>query len=228
MGRLIQSLTLALLVVVSVSRPSLAQQDAPKAQGVLGEGVPAFAVRPGYRMTLVAKDLEEVRFMAFDESGTLYVSQPKAGAILALRDVDNNGTYEYVAPYLDGKPRVQAMQFKDGWLWFATSGGIFKARDKDNDGVADDVETVIEEGKLPHGGGHWFRSLLVTDDGFYTSVGESANASDESESQPDRQKIWHYDLKGGDKKLFASGIRNTEELQFRPGTKEVWGFDHGS
>ena len=39
--------------------------------------------------------------------------------------------------------------------------------------------------------------------------------------------IWSG-LKGGDKKLFVSGIRNTEKLLVRPGTEEIWGMDHGS
>jgi glucose/arabinose dehydrogenase len=217
---------LGAIVGVLALTASASAQDVPKPRGIVGEGVPAFTVRPGYKVTLVAKDLDECRFLAFDDAGTLYVSQPKAGAIVALRDTDSNGDYDYVAPYVDGKPRVQAMQFKDGWLWFATSGGVFKGRDKDNDGAADDVETVIAEGQLPSGGGHWFRSLLVTDDGFYTSIGDASNASDQSDT--DRQKIWHFDLKGGNKKLIATGVRNTEELQFRPGTTELWGSDHGS
>src|SRR3954471_5806679 len=121
MGRLLQSLSVGLLVVASMPQWSPAQQDAPKAQGVVGEGVPAFTVRPGYKVTLVAKDLGEARFLAFDESGTLYVSQPKDGTILSLKDTDSDGTYEEVAPFVTDKPKVQAMQFKDGWLWFATS-----------------------------------------------------------------------------------------------------------
>jgi glucose/arabinose dehydrogenase len=179
-------------------------------------------------VTLVAKDLDEARFLAFDESGTLYVSQPKEGVILALKDTDSDGTYEYVAPFVTDKPRVQAMQFRDGWMWFATTAGVYRCKDANNDGTADgdEIVTVIPEGKIPGGGGHWFRSLLVTDDGFYTSVGDAANASDQSDT--DRQKIWHYDHKGENKRLFVSGIRNTEELQFRPGTTEIWGFDHGS
>ena len=28
--------------------------------------------------------------------------------------------------------------------------------------------------------------------------------------------------------MFASGLRNTEKLILRPGTKEIWGMDHGS
>src|SRR5688572_18707946 len=136
--------------------------DVPRPQGVLGDGVPKFDVRPGYRVTLVAKDLGEVRFITFDDAGTLYLSQPRAGAILALRDTDKDGTFEYAAPYVDGKPFVHAMQFKDGWLWFAAAGSVYRAQDSDNDGAADDVQTVIapDSGLLPPGGGHWFRSLL--------------------------------------------------------------------
>jgi glucose/arabinose dehydrogenase len=200
--------------------------DAPRAQGVLGEGVPKFTVRPGYKVTLAAENLGEVRFITFDDAGTLYLSQPKAGTILALRDTDGDGRFEYAAPYVEGKPFVHAMQFKDGWLWFAAAGAIYRAQDADNDGAADDVETVVPPGKLAAGGGHWFRSLLVTDDAIYTSIGDSANASDET--QTERQKIWRIALKGGKRTLFATGVRNTEELQLRPGTQEIWGFDHGS
>jgi len=89
----------------------------------------------------------------------------------------------------DGKPKVQAMQFKDGWLWFATSGAVYRARDKDNDGVADDVETVIAEGKLPKDGGHWFRSLLVTDDGQGLESAERASGGAHFGLQGVRERV---------------------------------------
>jgi hypothetical protein len=42
-------------------------------------------VRPGYRVTLVAENIQDLRFMEFDDKGTLYVSQPGRGAIVTLR-----------------------------------------------------------------------------------------------------------------------------------------------
>jgi glucose/arabinose dehydrogenase len=215
------------MIVLGLTLPCFGQDPAaPRAQGVLGDGVPKFSVRPGYRVTLAAQDLKEARFLTFDDGGTLYVSQPSAGNILALRDTDEDGSFEYVAPYVTDRPKVQAMQFRDGWLWFATSRGIFRARDPDNDGASDEVVDVIPEGSLPGDTGHWFRSLLVTDDAVYTSVGDSANVSDETATE--RQKIWRFDHEGRGKTVFATGVRNTEELQLRPGTDEVWGADHGS
>src|SRR5437660_1431776 len=56
----------------------------------------------------------------------------------------------------------------------------------------------------------------------------AAKPTDESTSAPERQKIWKFDLKGENKKLFCTGVRNTEKLRIRPGTKEIYGCDHGS
>jgi glucose/arabinose dehydrogenase len=192
--------------------------------GEVGPDVPPFSVRPGYRVTLAAENLGETRFMEFDDKGTLYLSQPGAGNILALRDTNGDGIYETRVPFVTGRKTVHGLCFKNGWLWFAQSGAVLKARDTNGDGKADEVVTVLDG--LPSGGGHWWRSILVTDDGFYTSIGDAGNATDMTAT--DREKIWHYDLNGGNKTLFASGIRNTEKLRLRPGTDEVWGADHGS
>ena len=37
------------------------------------------------------------------------------------------------------------MQFKDGWLWFSTTGAIHKARDTNGDGKADETQVIAED-----------------------------------------------------------------------------------
>ena len=37
-----------------------------------------------------------------------------------------------------------------------------------------------------------------------------------------------FNLDGSNMRVFCTGIRNTEKLQFRPGTKDIYGLDHGS
>jgi glucose/arabinose dehydrogenase len=196
--------------------------------GERGPNVPAFWVRGGYRVTLAAEKLPQSRFMEFGDNGALYVSHPGPGSITTLFDKDNDGVYETSANYITNKKTIHGMCFKDGWLWFSQSGAIHKGKDSNGDGVADEVVTVIPEDSLPRLGGHWWRSLLVTDDAIYTSIGDSGNLTDESSSNPDRQKIWKFDLKGENKKVFATGVRNTEKLRMRPGTNEIYGCDHGS
>lgn len=211
------------LVAPLLMHKSGAQEGTP--QGSVGPGVPPFMVRPGYRVTLAAQNLGEARFIEFGNNGTLYLSQPGRGNIVTLR-YKGDGTYETIGNFITGKPTVHGMQFKDGWLWFTQSGAIFKARDTNNDGTADETVTVIPEGQLPSGGGHWWRSILVTDDSIYTSIGDDGNINDHMGD--DREKIWRYNLDGSNKRLFCSGLRNTEKLRLRPGTDEIWGSDHGS
>lgn len=191
---------------------------------------PAFWVRPGFKVTLVAKDLGDPRFMCFDDKGTLYLSRPnkkaakgKASDVITLA-LQSDGTYKIKNIFVDDLDLAQGLAFHDGWMYISMSQSIIRAKDTDGDGKADVIEKVLSN--LVGGTGHWWRSLLVTDDAIYTSVGDPSNISDETDS--DREKIFKYSLDGKTRELFASGLRNTEKLMLRPGTNEVWGGDQGS
>ena len=101
-----------------------------------------------------------------------------------------------------------------------------RARDTDGDGVADDVEIILPPKSLPSGGGHPFEGLLVTDTSIYVTSSDPTNMTEDLDSP--RKTIYLFDLDGKNKRVFCTGIRNTEKLRFRPGTQEIWGFDHGS
>src|SRR5690606_22179570 len=188
-------------------------------------------VRPGYRVTRASRPglLRDARFMAAGPKRTLFVAERKQGAIALLRDEDRDGVYEVAITFLEGQPQIHALQFHRGWLYFSTPTTIGRARDTDGDLIADDIEIILDGlpgGGGEGGGGHDWRALLVTRNFLFTAIGDSGNATDETLS--DRQKIWRYTIHGGGKTLWASGLRNTEELQVRPGTSELWGIDHGS
>ncbi len=190
--------------------------------------VSAFEVRPGFKVSLVAQDFGSARFLEMGPTGRLFVSQPGSGTIASLQR-QGDGTFKKIGDFVKDKPTVHGMQWKDGWLWFTQSGAIWKARDTNNDGIADEEVKVLDG--LPSGGGHWWRPILVTDSGFYTGIGDDGNINDHLDVMGDkgeREKIWFYNLDGSGKTLWASGTRNTEKLGFRPGTQEVWGADHGS
>src|SRR5439155_19062487 len=133
--------------------------------------VPPFVVRPGYSVSLAHPvNLAEARFIIFGETpDTLFLSQPNRGRILCLRDLDPaTGQYKTVTNFISGKKTVHGMQWYKGWLWFTQSDSVHRARSTKNDGVADEVEDIL--GDLPQGGGHWWRTILIDDDGFYTSI----------------------------------------------------------
>jgi glucose/arabinose dehydrogenase len=212
----------AIVAVCAICSFDLPEARAQATNSDRGPDVPIFLVRPGLKVTLAAQNIGQVRFLEFGKSNTLYVSQPSSGTIISLRE--HNGVWEKIADYTTGKPTVHGMCYFDGWLWFTQSGAVWKSRDTNDDGKADEEIKVVDG--LPSGGAHWWRSILVTPTAFYTSIGDSGNATDETAT--DRQKIWKFSLDGKTKSLFVSGIRNTEKLRLRPGTNEIWGCDHGS
>jgi glucose/arabinose dehydrogenase len=223
----IKSIALLLVMLLQVSTVCAADVPATQPMGETGPGVPKFKVRPGYKVTLVAEHFGQARFIELGPDGEIYVSQPDRGRIVCLRDPDAEGVYKNITTFVKcpSEAKVHGLQWYKGWLWFTESGSVHKARSTKNNGVADEV-VDIDCGPMPEGGGHWYRSILVDDDGFYTSIGDDQNASDHTGD--DREKIWHYNLDGSGKKLFCSGIRNTEKLLYRPGSKDIYGCDHGS
>jgi glucose/arabinose dehydrogenase len=226
-GRLFGWIGCFLLSAVALGQlpPDLKNSD-------LGPDVPAFRVRPGYRVTraLAANyPLRDSRFIEFSSDGkTLFLSERRHGMILALRDPDADGVYQTVTQFIKGRPLCQGMTFHDGWLYFGQSsdGTVSRARDTKGDGVADQIEYVVKPGTLPHGGGHPYEAVFVTDKNVYVTVSDASNMTDQLPS--DRKCIYVFNLDGSNKQVFCTGVRNNEKLRYRPGTTEIWGFDNGT
>lgn len=188
-------------------------------------------VRPGFELTVAVDGIKGPRFMEFGADGALFVSVPREGKIFRCVDADGDGFFEKATTFVQGKePKtiLQGMQYHDGWLWFAQLNSISRARDTNGDGRADEEFQVLNAKDLPTGkdGGHMWRALLIHQGRIYTHVGDQTNATDEPIEASERKKIWSFALDGTDKKLFASGVRNTEKFAVRPGTDEIWGVDH--
>ncbi len=221
------------LACCSLLSAELQGQAAGKVAGKAVGDIPAFTVRPGYKVTLAAENLGEARFMANAPSGGVLLSQPNSGIILLLRDLDNDGTFETRVPFVENEKAVHSMFVKDGWVYFTSSeqGAVKRARDTNADGRAD--ETVVVTTDLPQGGGHPTWGIAVSDSHVFVAVSDPSNM----EAPPTRSTIYSFALgsdgKASDKQIFATGIRNTLKLQFRidsngESTDELWGADHGS
>ena len=187
---------------------------------------PAIWVRPGYQLSVAVNSDLKPRHMALGPDGTLYYTTTPDKVIMSARDNDHDGYYETLKQFYQSENTVYYPFWYDGWLWYSESGAIYKIRDTNNDGIADERIAVLPKGTLPDGGGHTWRPVFIHNGRLYTALGDQGNATDMTETE--REKIWSFDLNGKDKKLWSSGIRNTEKLVVRPGTDEIWGMDHGS
>jgi glucose/arabinose dehydrogenase len=98
---------------------------------------------------------------------------------------------------------------------------------------------------IPGGGGHWTRDLAFSLDGtkMFVSVGSASNAAEgmrpldpaamqrfEAEhgigaslgSETERADVLVFDPQGGQRKIFATGIRNCVGLAVQPGSGDLW------
>jgi glucose/arabinose dehydrogenase len=196
-----------------------AQSKSPKVN-------PEIWVRPGYELSIAVSSDLRPRHMALGPDGTLYYTTMPDKVVMAAKDKDNDGYYETLTKFYISENSVSGVYWYDGYLWYTESGAIYKLKDNNNDGIADERVTVIPVDSLPSGGAHHFRPVLIHKGRVYTALGDPGNITDATNT--DREKIWTYNLDGKDKKLWCSGIRNTEKLVVRPGTDEIWGMDHGS
>jgi glucose/arabinose dehydrogenase len=196
--------------------------------GATGPKVPAFEVRKGYKVTLAAETPGPARFMVLDDKGTLYVSFPGQAKIVSLKDKDGDGSYEAQAEFATGYKQVHSMAFKDGWLYATSSddGSCRRFQDNDGDGKADKEEVFLPPGSVPQKGGHPFRGIAISDQYVFITVSDPGNISDDYPSE--NKSVYRFDRDGKNKVQWATGIRNTEKIQLRPGTDELWGLDHGS
>jgi len=187
---------------------------------------PGIWVRQGYELTIAVNSEQRPRHMNFAPDGTLYYTTTPDRVIVAAKDKNNDGFFETITEFHVSDNSVYYVLWYEGWLWYSESGAVYKVKDNNNDGIADEKIAVLPEGNLPTGGGHAWRPLLIHKGRLYTSIGDAGNINDMTDTE--RQKIWSFNLEGKDKKLWCSGIRNTEKLVIRPGTDEIWGMDHGS
>src|ERR1043165_10052541 len=81
------------------------------------QGPDGLVVREGYQVTPAISDLPGARFMEFDDKGTLYVSRPDSGDIVAFRSPKNDGKYEKVGTFVAGKPPGHRPGFAAGGGW---------------------------------------------------------------------------------------------------------------
>jgi len=179
---------------------------------------PKLTVPPGFAIDVFADKVGSVRFMAIDPAGTLLVSEPSAGRVLALPDKNGDGKADSVQTVVTGLDQPHGLAFHDGALYIAETSRVQR--------FAYDPATMKATqpallARLPSGGGHWTRTVVFGPDGrMYVSVGSSCNVCRESDKR--RAAILRFNADGSGEQLFSTGLRNAVGLAIHPATGALW------
>lgn len=85
------------------------------------------------------------------------------------------------------------------------------------------VLTELPAGRINH---HWTKNLVASPDGrfLYVSIGSNCNAGENGlAAEEGRAQIWEVDVRTGQHRSYATGLRNPNGLSFAPGpTPVLW------
>jgi len=190
---------------VVIPRPSGARLRAPK----------------GFEVTLFAEGLEHPRAMAISEDGVVFVSEPNAGKITRLVDVDGDGVAESINSFAANFRLPSGIAIHKGELYVADERAVWWLGATQGQTKAEARRPITRAGAFGDAGGHWTRMLRFSPDGqhLYVAIGSEDNL--EEEALP-RASIQQFDLQSGEQSLVASGLRNPVGLALYPGTDRLF------
>jgi len=178
----------------------------------------------GFKISVFAAGLNKPRLMAYAPNGDLFVTN-LGGQVAVLPDRNADGIADEVKIYASNLNQPHGIAFHKGYLYIAEEGRVIRYRYGEGDLKATaDPETIISG--VPTGAGHSTRTIAFgPDDRLYLSVGSSCNVCEETDAQ--RAAITVYDENGGNKQLYAKGLRNAVGLTFAPGSNNLWTVVNG-
>ncbi len=166
-------------------------------------------------------EIENPRMLAVAPDGTVYVSQRSPGTLTMLRDTNGDGAAD-VQKVVAEKKQLHGIAIDNGKMYIITVRELFVA-DMKPDGSLGELKMLADD--LPDAGQHPNRTLAVKNGKLYISVGSTCNACDESNVENATMLV--ADLNGQNRRVFASGLRNTIGFGWHPVSGKMFGMDHG-
>jgi len=190
----------------------------------------ALIVPRGFSISVFAR-VRNARFMAVAPNGDLLVSNPGAGNVTLLRP--NGKVVGQRTTFAFGLHNPHDIVFhtlgKTTYVYIAESNRIIRAPYIGGQTTMSTIQTVVDhlpdasDPELKGSYGHQLKNIALNGNKLYVSIGSSCNVCvSDTVSDPVRNAIYEYDADGGNRRLYARGLRNAEGVRFNPGTNELW------
>ena len=150
---------------------------------------------------------------------------PSADRITLLRDADGDGVAETRSVYRAGLHSPFGIALVGDTLYIANADAIVKLPYRE--GAPSNDATPVKVVDLPGGprNHHWTKNIIASRDGskLYATVGSNSNVAENGmEEEVDRAAILEVDIATGNRRLYASGLRNPNGLGWEPATGALW------
>ncbi len=150
---------------------------------------------------------------------------PSANRIVLLRDTDRDGVAETKRVFLDGLNSPFGMALVGSDLYVANTDAVMKFPYETGQTTITAPGTKVTDlpaGSLNH---HWTKNIVASPDGrmLYATVGSNSNVAENGmDAEEGRAAIWEIDRASGNKRLYATGLRNPNGMAWEPATGRLW------
>ena len=150
---------------------------------------------------------------------------PTANRITLLRDADGDGIAETKSVFLEGLNSPFGMALVGDDFYVANTDSIIRFPYVTGQTRITGPGTRVVDlpgGTLNH---HWTKNVVASADGkkLFVSVGSNSNVAENGvEKETERAAIWEVDVKTGNHREFATGLRNPVGMAWAPESGILW------
>jgi glucose/arabinose dehydrogenase len=178
----------------------------------------------GFKIEVFA-EVKNARQMAISPSGVIYVGNRDGDKVYAVKDTDGDFKADKLWVLASGLNMPNGVAFKDGDLYIAEVSKISVIKNVEAN-LDNPPKPVVVNDSYPTETHHGWKYIAFGPDGkLYVPVGAPCNICESKD--PIYATITTINADGTDRKIFASGIRNSVGFTWHPITKELWFTDNG-
>ena len=150
---------------------------------------------------------------------------PSPNRITLLRDADHDGVAEMRTAFIEGLNSPFGMALVGNDFYVADTDRLLRFDYQDGATRIQGPGTKVVDlpgGTLNH---HWTKNVIASRDGqkLYVTVGSNSNVAENGlDKEEGRAAIWEVDRATGQQRIFASGLRNPNGLDWEPSSGALW------
>ena len=150
---------------------------------------------------------------------------PSPDRIILLRDADGDGVAETRTVFAQGLKSPFGMTLDGDTLYVANTDGVVSFPYRSGQTAVEGTGTKVFDLPGPPINHHWTKNVVASPDGrrLYATVGSNSNAGDNGmAAEQGRASVWVYDIASRQARIYASGLRNPNGLDFEPTPGAMW------